>query len=88
MRTLKAEGVPVLPDYEKGCLWVFFIHGIAEATTEGPDDAAVVDLTGNTASAGQTKDERWLQLEERLQEEWRFIGELYISLHALCDLTV
>ncbi|KAA8909666.1 mediator complex subunit 13 C-terminal-domain-containing protein [Sphaerosporella brunnea] len=72
-RTLKAEGVPVLSDFEKCCLWVFHIHGIAEATTGGPDDVPVVDLTGNTVPAGHTKDDRWVHLEERLQEEWQFI---------------
>jgi hypothetical protein len=87
-RTLKAEGIPVLSDFEKCCLWVFHIHGIAEAVAGGPEDAAVVDLTLDTVNTGQTKDERWLQLEERLQEEWGFTGELHMHPNFLCGLTV
>jgi len=75
-RTLRADGVPVLADLRRGGLFVFHIYGVASAWS--PEVATGVGRSGTgkmAPTAGQEKDERWLQLEERLEEEWGLQGE-------------
>lgn len=68
--------MPVLSDLRRGGLWVFHIYGIAGA--QSPGVSTDVDGSGKgkmAASTAQEKDERWLQLEKRLKEEWGLQGE-------------
>ncbi|KAI5790429.1 mediator complex subunit 13 C-terminal-domain-containing protein, partial [Pyronema domesticum] len=65
-RTLRAEGVPVLSDLENNCLWVFHIAGITRVSAGAEEGEILVD----DEQPADEKDERWLQIEERLSEEW------------------
>ncbi|KAI5817821.1 mediator complex subunit 13 C-terminal-domain-containing protein [Pyronema omphalodes] len=65
-RTLRAEGVPVLSDLENNCLWVFHIAGITRVSASAEEGEILVD----DEQPADEKDERWLQIEERLSEEW------------------
>ena len=87
-RALKADGVPVFSDLRRGGLWVFHIYGIVGA--QCPGISTGVDTSGKgkmAATVEQERDDRWLQLEERLKEEWDLQGESFVWLRKLMQLT-
>ena len=75
-RSLKADGVPVFLDLENGRLWVFHISGLVAKAPVGEEEGEVL-VPPATAAPG--KDDRWLQIERRLVEEWRLKGEFWSS---------
>ncbi|KAI5778129.1 mediator complex subunit 13 C-terminal-domain-containing protein [Geopyxis carbonaria] len=66
-RTLKAEGVPVLANLRTNGLWVFHVYGILDQSAETLEHG---ELPDNQPPVDTVKDERWLQMDKRLKEEW------------------
>lgn len=77
-RTLKAEGVPVLANIRTNGLWVFHVYGILDQSAETLEHG---ELPDNQPLADTIKEERWLQMDKRLKEEWGLEGLCYCSFY-------
>ena len=75
-RSLKGDGVPVFLDLENSRLWVFHISGLVAKAPAGEEEGEVLI---SPAAAAREKDDRWLQIEGRLVEEWRLEGAFWFS---------
>lgn len=69
----------MLSDLENNCLWVFHIAGITRVSAGAEEGEILVD----DEQPADEKDERWLQIEERLSEEWSLKGWLLVLLYIL-----